>query len=126
VRAALPILFWLIAIIHIIPAISGLSGSRLASLYGIEASNDTLMTLLQHRAVLFGFVGAACIYAAHTPSVRWPVLIGAVIAMGSFILIAAFRGMTSGALTKIIIVDAIGLVFAIFAAVLLIKTTSAV
>ena len=120
-RLALPILFWLIAIIHIIPAVSGLSGSRLASLYGIETGDATLMTLLQHRAVLFGFVGAACIYAAHNPPARWAVLIGAVIAMGSFIIIAALRGTTSGALTKIIIVDAIGLVFAVLAAILLIK-----
>jgi len=123
VRSALPILFWLIAIIHLIPAVSGMSGARLANLYGIEQGNETLMTLLQHRAILFGFVGAACIYAAHNPSVRWAVLIGAVIAMASFILIATLRGTTSGALSKIIIVDGIGLVFAAIAAVLLLKGT---
>ena len=120
-RHALPILFWLIAIIHIIPAISGLSGSRLASLYGIEGDEQTLMTLLQHRAVLFGFVAAACLYAAHSPAARWAVLIGAVISMASFILIAFLRGTTSGALSKIIIVDAIGLFFAALAALLLLK-----
>ena len=120
-RTALPILFWLLAIIHIIPAVSGMSGSRLASLYGIEESNETLMTLLQHRAVLFGFVAAACIYAAHSPPARWAVLIGAVISMASFILIAFLRGTTSGALSKIIIVDAIGLFFAALAALLLLK-----
>ena len=120
-RLVLPILFWLIAIIHIIPAISGVSGSRLASLYGIEESNEPLMTLLQHRAVLFGFVAAACIYAAHNPAARWAVLIGAVISMASFILIAFMRGTTSGALSKIILVDAIGLFFAALAALLLLK-----
>ena len=120
-RQVLPILFWLIAIIHVLPALSGLSGSRLASLYGIEQGNDTLMTLLQHRAVLFGFVAAACIYAAHNPSARWAVLIGAVISMASFIVISFLRGTTSGALQKIIVVDAIGLVIAALAAVLLIK-----
>ena len=120
-RHALPILFWLIAIIHIIPAISGLSGSRLASLYGIEGDDQTLMTLLQHRAVLFGFVAAGCIYAAHAPPARWAVLIGAVISMASFILIAFMRGTTSGALSKIIIVDAIGLLLAALAALLLLK-----
>ena len=120
-RSALPILFWLIAIIHILPALSGLSGSRLASLYGIEEGNETLMTLLQHRAVLFGFVAAACIYAAHNPAARWAVLIGAVISMTSFIIIAVLRGTTSGALSKIIYVDAIGLFIAAIAAVLLIK-----
>ena len=120
-RYAVPIVFWLMAIIHILPAISGVSGSRLASLYGIEQNNGTLMTLLQHRAVLFGFVAAACIYAAHAPPARWAVLIGAVISMASFILIAFLRGTTSGALSKIIIVDAIGLFFAALAALLLLK-----
>ena len=120
-RHALPILFWLIAIIHIIPAISGLSGSRVASLYGIEGDDQTLMTLLQHRAVLFGLVAAACLYAAHSPAARLAVLIGAVISMASFILIAFLRGTTSGALSKIIIVDAIGLFFAALAALLLLK-----
>ena len=120
-RYALTILFWLIAIFHMIPAVSGLSGSRLASLYGIQGDDQTLMTLLQHRAVLFGFVAAACIYAAHVPTARWAVLIGAVISMSSFILIAILRGTTSGALSKIIIVDAIGLVFAVIAALLLLK-----
>ena len=120
-RHALPILFWVIAIIHIIPAISGLSGTRLASLYGIKGDDQTLMTLLQHRAVLFGFVAAACIYAAHNPAARWAVLIGAVISMASFILIAFMRGTTSGALSKIILVDAIGLFFAALAALLLLK-----
>ena len=79
------------------------------------------MTLLQHRAVLFGFVAAACIYAAYAPPARWAVLIGAVISMASFILIAFLRGTTSGALSKIIIVDAIGLFFAALAALLLLK-----
>ena len=122
-RSALPILFWLLAIIHISPALSGLSGSRLASLYGIEGDDQNLMTLLQHRAVLFGFVAAACIYAAQFPAARWAVLCGAIISMGSFIIIAAMRGTRSGVLSKIIIVDAIGLVFAALVAILLIKGT---
>ena len=52
----IPVLFYSLAVIHILPALSGLSSSRLASLYGISADDKTLMTLLQHRAVLFGLV----------------------------------------------------------------------
>lgn len=120
-RYLVPFLFYLLAIIHILPALSGLSSSRIASLYGISAGDNQLMTLLQHRAVLFGFVAAACIYAAHTPSARWAVLIGAVISMGSFIVIAALRGTMSGALNKIVVVDGIGLVIAAITAALLVK-----
>lgn len=113
--------FWMMALINILPALSGFSTTRLSALYGIESGDAALMTLLQHRALLFGLVAAACVYAVFTPSVRWPVLIGAAISMGGFIIIAALRGTMSGALQKIVIVDAIGCVFAALAAVLLIK-----
>lgn len=111
-RSAIPVLFYLLSLIHILPALSGLSATRLAKLYGISGDDNTLMTLLQHRALLFGLVAAACIYAAHNASVRWPVLIGAIISMASFIAIAASRGTTAGALNKIIIVDAVGILIA--------------
>ena len=113
--------FWMMALINILPALSGFSVARLSALYGIESGNETLMTLLQHRALLFGLVAAACVYAVYTPSVRWPVLIGTAVSMGGFIVIAALHGTTSGSLGKIVIVDAIGCVFAVIAAVLLIK-----
>ena len=118
----IPVLFYALAFIHIMPAISGLSSSRLASLYGISADNKTLMTLLQHRAVLFGLVAAACVYAAHHIAVRWPVLIATAIAMGSFILIAIPRGQLSGPLAKIAYVDGIGLLIAAILAMCLFRS----
>lgn len=121
-RYAIPILFYLLAIIHILPALSGLSLSRMASLYGISAGDKTLATLLQHRAVLFGIIGAACIFAAHQPSVRWPVLIAAVVSMASFILMALARGQMNGALAKIAYVDGLGLFIAAALAALLLRT----
>lgn len=117
----IPILFCLLAIIHVIPALSGLSTERISGLYGIPSDDKTLITLLQHRAVLFGLVAAACAYAAHTVNVRWPVLIGTIVSMGSFIAIALPRGQASGALGKIVIVDAIGLAIAALLIILLIK-----
>lgn len=117
----IPFLFWALTIIHVLPAVSGLSSSRLASLYGISANDKTLMTLLQHRAVLFGLVAAACIYAAHHNAARWPVLIATIIAMGSFILIAIPRGQLSGSLAKIAYVDGIGLLIAAVLAALLVR-----
>ena len=122
IRQLLPILFYLLAIIHILPTLSGLSRNRLAGLYGISADDKTLMTLLQHRAFLFGLVATACIYVAHNPAVRWSVLIGTVISMGSFILIAIPRGQLSGPLSKIAYVDGLGLIIATTLAVLLVRS----
>ena len=116
----IPILFYALAVIHIIPALSGLSSSRLASLYGISADEKTLMTLLQHRAVLFALVAGGCVYAAHFSAARWPILIATVLAMGSFIIIAISRGQLSGPLAKIAYVDGLGLAIAAVLAALLV------
>jgi len=119
---AVPILFYLLGVgIHGVPALSALFPSKIANLYGISAGDNTLMTLLQHRAVLFGIIALACIYAAHSASARWPVLIGAVISMGSFMIIALTRGEAGGSLSKVVIVDAIGLGIAAVLAALLVR-----
>ncbi len=119
-RFAVPALFYALALgIHGVPALSALFPSKIAGLYGISAGDNTLLTLLQHRAVLFGVLALACIYAAHTVSARWPVLVGAVLSMGSFMIIALARGEAGGSLSKIVIVDAIGLLIAAVLAVLL-------
>jgi len=118
-----PFLFYTLAIvIHGVPALSVLSPQKMAKLYGISADDQVLMTLLQHRAVFFVLVAAACIYAAHVASARWPVLIGTVISMAAFILIAIPRGQLSGPLAKIAYVDGIGLVIAAILAVLMLRT----
>ena len=119
---AVPILFYLLGLgIHGVPALSALFPSKIAKLYGIPAGDNTLMTLLQHRAVLFGIIALACIYAAHNASARWPVLIGVVLSMGSFMIIALARGQIGGSLSKVVIVDAVGLMIAAILAALLVR-----
>lgn len=115
----IPILYGLLALIHILPAMAVLAPARLSSLYGFDAGDSVLTTLLQHRALLFGILAAALIYAAFNASVRWPVLVGAVVSMGGFIVIAIMRGETGGALRTIVIADIIGLIIAAVAALLL-------
>ena len=119
----IPLLFYALAlVIHGVPALSVFAPSKMAKLYGISADDQILMTLLQHRAVLFALVVAACIYAAHVASARWPVLIGTVISMVAFILIAIPRGQLSGPLAKIAYIDGLGLIIAAVLAVLMLRT----
>lgn len=115
----LPVLFGALALIHILPAMAVLAPARLSTLYGFEAGDSVLTTLLQHRALLFGILSAALIYAIFTPSVRWPVLIGVVVSMGGFLVIAIMRGELGGALRSIVIADVIGLIIAVIAALIL-------
>lgn len=115
-------LFWILALIHFLPAIAALAPSQISALYGIAPTDKALMTLLQHRAVLLGLVGAAFACAAHLSEVRWPVLIGGTISMISFILIAALNSELGGSLRRIAIVDAIGLPAVVALVYLLLKS----
>ncbi|MEM7729942.1 MAG: phosphopantetheine adenylyltransferase [Pseudomonadota bacterium] len=117
----LPYLLGALALIHALPALAVIAPGRLANLYGFAPGDQTLTTLLQHRALLFALLAAALVYAVFVPATRWPVLIGAVASMAGFIAIAAARGELSGALRSIVIADVIGLILAALAAFLLWK-----
>lgn len=116
------ILFYALAFIHVLPALSGMSRGRLAGLYGLDAGDEALMTLMQHRSVLFALAASACVYAAHVASARWPVLIAVFISMASFIVIAISRGQLSSSLSKIAYVDGIGLLIAALLAAIFFRT----
>lgn len=103
------ILFCLLAAIHLLPAVAALSPNQLSALYGVSPEDTVLRTLLQHRAVLLGLVGAAFTAAAFVPNLRWAALIGGSVSMVSFLIIAAINGELTGPLQKITIVDAAGL-----------------
>lgn len=122
-QVMIPALFYALALlIHGVPALSSLFPEKMAKLYGISSDDKVLITLLQHRAVLFALVAVACIYAAHVVSARWPVLIGTTISMAAFIFIAVPRGQLSGPLAKIAYVDGFGLVIAAVLFLLMLRT----
>jgi hypothetical protein len=114
------IAFGFLAVLHVLPAMAAASPARITALYGIEPGDQVLMTLLQHRAVLLGLVGMACIAACLDPAVRWLSLLLAVTSMVGFIAIARLRGTDGGALRKIVVADLIGLPFVALAAATLI------
>lgn len=103
------LLFGILAAIHLLPAVAAIAPRQLASLYGVSPEDTVLTTLLQHRAILLGLVGAAFAAAAFQPNLRWAALIGGSISMISFLLIAFANGELMGPLQKITIVDAAGL-----------------
>ena len=101
--------FCILAAIHLLPALAAMAPSQLTSLYGVSPDDKVLTTLLQHRAVLLGLVGAAFATAAFIPNLRWAALIGGSASMATFLVIAAINGELTGPLQKITIVDAAGL-----------------
>ena len=104
-------LFAFLAVIHILPAVAAVAPSRLVSLYGIDAQDSALVTLLKHRAVLLGLVGLGFAAAAFHPghAIAWHAALLGGASMISFLIIAAFNRELSGSLKTIAIVDAIGI-----------------
>ena len=114
----LPILFGLLALIHALPAAALFAPGSLSRLYGFDAGDSVMTTLLQHRALLFGLLAAALVYAIFHPATRPPVLVATVVSMGGFIAIAAARGEGGGALRSIVVADIVGLIIAALTAYL--------
>lgn len=104
--------FGFLALIHLLPAVAALAPKQISKLYGVNADDRTLITLLQHRAVLLGAVGAAFAAGAmmpHSQAALFAVLLGGA-SMVTFLVIAALQRQLSGPLRRIVIVDLAGLV----------------
>lgn len=84
--------FAVTALIHVLP-LAGLFGRPLLErAYGVTlGEGHDLTILMQHRALLFGLLAAACFTAAANPGWRWAVGIAALISMWGFVLIAALQ-----------------------------------
>ena len=59
-----------VAIIHLLPLMGVLGGTRLNALYGIPLDEPNLAILMRHRAVLFGLLGAFFLYEAFRPALQ--------------------------------------------------------
>ncbi len=115
------ILFWVLALVHIAPAFAGIAPKSLSRLYGVDGADKSLLVLLQHRAILFGLLGAGLAIAPFMSGLRWPVLVAAFISMVAFIAIAFVHGQTRGPLARIAVIDAAALLPAGILAYLLSK-----
>ena len=105
----------LVGLINFYPIIGVFSNETVSNLYQINVTNNDILVLLRHRAVLFGLLGVFIIYSAFkTELQRWAIVVG-LVSMLSFILIAHLVGDYGVGSSKIIIADIIasaGLVIA--------------
>ena len=99
--------WFLLALIHALPAIALVRPALLTSLYGVEPMSPAY-TLLWHRAALFAVVLLICCWAAFCPEVRRLAAVAVAISMIGFLVIYWVQGMPSN-LRTIAIADLIGL-----------------
>jgi len=103
--------FGFLALIHVAPAMAAIMPAQLSKLYGVQSGDDTLIALLQHRALLLGLVGFAFIAAAVRPTseVAWHAVLLGSASMLSFLVFVAINRQFHGSLRKIAVIDLVGL-----------------
>lgn len=104
-------------LIHLMP-LPGLFGApALRRLYdltldgltldGVATHDGTLLILLQHRAVLFGLLGALLLAAIRVAAWRAPALGAGLVSTASFLVIALGQDNTSAALQRVLVADVV-------------------
>jgi hypothetical protein len=100
-----PLSLIIVGIIHLIPLSGVMGAERLNALYAINISDPDLSILMRHRAVLFGLLGAFCIYAAIRPSLQLVALIAGAVSVVSFLFLAYTTANYNEELQRVVIAD---------------------
>ena len=94
-------------VIHLLPFQGVLGAGNLARLYGITVSDPNTAILLQHRALLFGILGALMLMAIPMPSLRIVALSLGFVSAASFIVVAVWVGNYNAEINRVVVADVI-------------------
>lgn len=106
-RPAVRALFFLVALVNLLPVSGVLGAVRLEALYGMPFEDAGLVLLMRQRAVLSGLVGGLLLIAAMRPTLRRT---AATIGLGgvlSFVALALPPGAYGPALQRVLWVDVV-------------------
>lgn len=106
----------LAGVIHLLPLPGILGAGQLTRLYGVSADDPNVGILLQHRAVLFGLLGALLIAAAFRPDLRAVALIAGLVSTASFLAIAWGVGGYNAQVARVVAADALAVILLLVAA----------
>ena len=102
----LPAVALLVAgLVHLLPLPGVLGAPALQRLYGLDVTGPDLAILLQHRAVLFGVLGAFMLVAVVQPSLRVPASLVGLASAAAFVAVAWHVGGYNGAIRRVVIAD---------------------
>jgi hypothetical protein len=109
--------FCIVSLIHLLPLIGVTGRAALQKAYGIPVESPDLQLLLQHRAVLFGLLGLACLIAAFNAPWRPAVWCAALISTFSFMLLAWLAPSYNAAITRVVWFDILAIAMLLLAGV---------
>lgn len=102
-------LICLASLINLGPVVGVFSTTRLQALYGVPFEEPNLVTLMRHRAILFGLVGGLLLASAFYVALRPAAYVAGFVSMVSFVLIAWQVGEYNQNLRRVIVVDLVGI-----------------
>jgi hypothetical protein len=101
------VLFVLVGLVNLLPAVGILGAAKLESLYGLSLAGDDPLLLMRHRAALLGVLGGLIIVAAFRPHLRAAAAIAGLISMLTFVALALPLDAHGGAVQRVFWVDVI-------------------
>ena len=107
---AISIFLLLVGLINFLPIIGVISAEKLSSAYSIELIGNDLIILMRHRALLFGLIGGFIIFSVFNPAYQIAAMVMAAISMLGFLYFVWVAADYNGAISKIAMIDLVGLV----------------
>ena len=101
------LLFIIVGLVNLYPIIGVFGANTLTNLYGLPFQESNLLILMRHRAILLGLIGVFLIAAAVQHDWQTPALIGGLISMLTFVVIAFLEGGFNSKITTVVIADVI-------------------
>jgi len=115
---AISIFLLLVGLINFLPIIGVISAEKLSSAYSIELIGNDLIILMRHRALLFGLIGGFIIFSVFNPAYQIAAMVMAAISMLGFLYFVWVAADYNAAISKIAMIDLVGLVCLAIAVVL--------
>lgn len=112
------VLLVIAGIIHLVPLSGALGSAALSRLYGVAMDDSSLTILMQHRAILFGLLGALLIVAAFRSTYLSMALIAGLISAISFLVIAVMADGYNDAIRRVVLSDIVAVGCLVAAAVI--------
>jgi hypothetical protein len=96
-------------VIHLLPLSGVLGPTRLEALYGISFTEPNLRILMQHRAVLFGLLGAFLLLSLLRPAWQLPAVVMGLLSAAAFIGVAWQVGEYNALLRRVVLADVVAI-----------------
>lgn len=114
------ILLIVAGVIHLLPLAGVLGAERLTQLYGVPIDEPNIELLMQHRAVLFGMLGAFLLYAAFRPAHQRLAVLAGLLSATAFLVLAVAIGGLNDRVQRVVVADVVAIVCLAIAGIVLI------